>query len=62
MTTPPRVSTTLTAPGERAVKVDGTYAGLVFRDADGWHYAGHTAPVFRTFTDAARYVAARTTR
>lgn len=56
-----KIVTTLTAPGERAVKVDGQYAGLITREAEGWKWAGGPR-AFRTFTEAAQYTARRWAR
>lgn len=54
-----RITTTLTAPGERAVKRNGKYIGMIVRDREGWGY-GHTSrtPHFRTFTEAAHSLSA----
>ena len=59
---PAKVTTTLTAPGERAVKVDGHYVGLVVKDTEGWRYAGASIRTFRTFTEAAQFAARRAGR
>lgn len=49
---------TSTAPGERAVKVNGEYAGLIVREKDGWRWMGNPK-TFRTFTEAAQNVGER---
>lgn len=53
-----KVTTKLTAPGERAVYADGEYVGLITREPEGWMWTGDRKP-HRTFTDAARHVVAR---
>lgn len=50
------ITTTLTAPGERAVKANGEYIGLITREAQGWMWTGGRN-AYRTFTKAAEYVA-----
>jgi hypothetical protein len=57
----PKVTTTLTAPGERAVKVNGEYVGLITREAEGWMWTGNRIP-YKTFTLAAKALAARKSR
>lgn len=51
-----QITTTLTAPGERVVKVDGNYAGLITREPEGWTWTGDRK-AFRSFTGAAHHVA-----
>lgn len=54
-----KVTTTLYGPGERIVKVDGEYAGLITREPEGWMWTGNRKP-FRTYAEAAAYVAEKT--
>lgn len=51
-----KVTTTLTAPGERAVKVGGEYIGLITRETEGWMWTGNRR-AYRTFTLAAQALA-----
>lgn len=57
------ITTTLTAPGERVVKSDGKYIGMVVREKDGWHRLGKGSRIaYRTFTLAAQALAERVQR
>jgi hypothetical protein len=57
------ITTTLTAPGERVVKVNGEYVGLVVREKDGWHRLGKGSRIaYRTFTEAAQALVKRQER
>lgn len=57
-TTAPKIWTSLTAPGERAVKVNGIYVGLIVRDAEGgWSWTGGRQVCGRTFREAAEALA-----
>lgn len=49
-----KIWTTLTAPGERAVKADGEYIGLITREAEGWMWTGNRKayPTFRLAAEA----------
>lgn len=53
-----KITTTFIFTGERAVKVDGKYAGTIVREKDGWRWMGNPRK-FRTFTEAAQDVGAR---
>lgn len=58
-----KITTTLTAPGERVVKVNGEYVGLVVREKDGWHRLGKGSRIaYRTFTEAAQALVRRLER
>jgi hypothetical protein len=58
-----KITTTLTAPGERVVKADGEYIGMVVREKDGWHRLGKGSRIaYRTFTLAAQALARRVER
>lgn len=56
--TAPKIWTSLTAPGERAVKVNGIYVGLITREADGWTWTGDRK-AYPTFRMAAEALAAK---
>ena len=58
-TVAPKIWTSLTAPGERAVKVNGVYVGLIVRTDAGWKWMGGPK-TFPTFRMAAEYVASKT--
>lgn len=53
-----KITTTFIFTGERAVKVDGKYAGTIVREKDGWRWMGNPRK-FRTFTEAAKNVGER---
>lgn len=54
----PKIWTSLTAPGERAVKVNGIYVGLIARDPDGgWSWTGGRQVRGATFRQAAEALA-----
>lgn len=56
----PKIWTTLTAPGERAVKVNGTYVGTIARDPEhGWSWTGGRQVNGKTFRQAAEALAER---
>lgn len=53
-----KIWTSLTAPGERAVKVNGIYVGLIVRDAEhGWSWTGGRHVNGKTFRQAAEALA-----
>jgi hypothetical protein len=59
-TAAPKIWTSLTAPGERAVKVNGIYVGMIVRDAEhGWSWTGGRQVNGKTFRQAAEALAAR---
>lgn len=51
-----KVVTTLMGPGERVVKVDGIYAGVITREPEGWMWTGNRK-AFRTYRIAAEQMA-----
>lgn len=53
-----KITTTFVATGERVVKVDGEYAGLIVREKAGWRWMGNPK-TYRTFSEAAQYVGTR---
>lgn len=54
----PKIWTSLTAPGERAVKVNGIYVGLIVRDENGgWSWTGGRQVNGKTFREAAQALA-----
>lgn len=53
-----KITTTFIFTGERAVKVDGKYAGTIVREKGGWRWMGNPKK-FRTFTLAAQSVGER---
>lgn len=57
--TAPKIWTSLTAPGERAVKVNGIYVGLITREDAGWMWTGDRK-AYPTFRKAAEALAAKT--
>lgn len=58
-TTAPKIWTTLTAPGERAVKVNGIYVGLIVREEGMWSWTGGRHVNGKTFRQAAEKLAER---
>jgi hypothetical protein len=57
--TAPKIWTSLTAPGERAVKVNGIYVGLIVKEEGVWSWTGGRQVNGKTFRQAAEALADR---